>query len=346
MGEFMETWLVGSLGVLGVGLLAAHTWLVTHVAGQQGRMLTRVDAVETRLAAASSAAGSSSGAASDGPLPAPPFRLPGLDGADFGLDDLLAHGRPLVLLFADPGGGPGAELLPEVGRWQRDHAGSVTMALIAPITATSERSGLEQTGIQPVLFQTGFVVSRDYGVRFAPAAVMIRPSGALVSDPVYGAPAIRELLRRLATAAADAAAVREARAGSPGPAVGDPAPPARLPDPAGQDIDISDVHGEATLLLFWNPQCGYCQHLTDDLRTWEANSPLEAPRLLLVSRGTAEENAELGLVSPIVFDGEFVASNAYGVRGTPSAVLIEADGRVASEMARGIREVRTLIGLE
>jgi thiol-disulfide isomerase/thioredoxin len=126
--------------------------------------------------------------------------------------------------------------------------------------------------------------------------------------------------------------------------VGDPAPAVQLTDLAGHAVDLTRSLGTATLVLFWSPNCGYCQRMLPELTAWEANRPPDAPQLLVVSSGTVEENQGLGLRAPILLDPGFVAGQAFGARGTPSAVLINADGRVASQVVVGAPSVLALAG--
>jgi thiol-disulfide isomerase/thioredoxin len=64
--------------------------------------------------------------------------------------------------------------------------------------------------------------------------------------------------------------------------VGESAPEFELSDLEGQSVSLQDFKGEHTLLLFWSPDCGFCQQLLPDLKQWEANRPKGAPRLLAV----------------------------------------------------------------
>jgi hypothetical protein len=80
-----------------------------------------------------------------------------------------------------------------------------------------------------------------------------------------------------------------------------------------------------------------------DIKEWEAAPPEGAPRLLVVSDDTVEENKAIGLSSPVVLDNTDAVWDAYDVSGTPSAVLVDADGRIASRMAVGSEEVLELI---
>ena len=81
-----------------------------------------------------------------------------------------------------------------------------------------------------------------------------------------------------------------------------------------------------------------------DLQRWEAGRTQEAPQLLVVSTGTPEANQALGLASSVLLDTGFNTGTAFGASGTPSAVLIDKDGRIASELAVGAPGVLALAG--
>jgi peroxiredoxin len=117
--------------------------------------------------------------------------------------------------------------------------------------------------------------------------------------------------------------------------VGEEAPEVKLSDLEGNTVELADFRGEETLVLFWNPGCGFCQQMLPDLKEWEAGAPEDAPRLLVVSAGSEEANREMGLTSPVLLDQQFATGQAFGASGTPSAVLVDAEGKVASEVAVG-----------
>jgi thiol-disulfide isomerase/thioredoxin len=124
--------------------------------------------------------------------------------------------------------------------------------------------------------------------------------------------------------------------------VGAPAPALDLPDVEGRRIRLSDLRGAPTLVLFWNPGCGFCERMLPDLKAWETAPPPGAPRLLVVSAGSAEANRAMGLRAPVVLDEAFAAGHRFGVGGTPSAVLVDADGRIAAPAAVGAAAVLAL----
>jgi peroxiredoxin len=61
--------------------------------------------------------------------------------------------------------------------------------------------------------------------------------------------------------------------------------------------------------------------------------------MLFVSAGTQEANEAMGLNSPLVLDQQFSVGRAFGAHGTPSAVLIDEKGKIASEVVAGAPSV-------
>jgi len=119
-----------------------------------------------------------------------------------------------------------------------------------------------------------------------------------------------------------------------------------MPLPALDSATVNLVEGGAgdTVLLFWNPGCGFCQRMVEDVKTWEAHRPPDAPRLVLVSAGTSEATRAHGFASTVLLDDGQGVGRRFGAHGTPSAVRIGADGRVASPVAVGKDAVLRLLG--
>ena len=96
-------------------------------------------------------------------------------------------------------------------------------------------------------------------------------------------------------------------------------------------------------MVFWNPGCGFCQQMLPDLKEWEARAPENSPRLLLVSAGSEAANRQMGFASPVVLlDQQFAVGRAFGASGTPSGILVDAEGKVASEVAVGAQALLEL----
>lgn len=188
------------------------------------------------------------------------------------------------------------------------------------------------------LLQQDREVAQAYQADGTPTAVIVRADGAIGSPLALGAEAIAALVARTVGTPAPTA-----HANGYGAVPAQPvAPPIGAPVPTLTLPDLADFRGRPTLLLLWNPGCGFCQRMLADLRAWEARPPQGAPQLLVVSSGTVEANRAQGLHAPVVLDQGSSVGRTFGATGTPMAVLIDAQGRVASEVAAGAPAVLAL----
>jgi len=323
---------------------------------QNGRLLVRIEAMERYLNSedtsgfpAETLLGPSQGLPVG--TPAPEFSLEGVRGETLTLDALRAAGKPVLLMFMDPKCGPCNALLPEVGRWQREHAAALTVAVVSRGDAEANRAKANEHHIAPLLLQHQDEVSDLYKANATPSAVLVRTDGTIGSPLAAGSDAIEALIAH-STGAAPALPVVGANGHQHGPVppapsalrVGEPAPPLRLPDLDGETRDLADFRGSRALLLFWNPGCGFCQRMLPDLQRWEGSAGADALRLLVISTGSVQANRAQRLRAPVLLDQGFSAGRAFGVAGTPSAVLLDAEGRVASEVGVGAPGVWALVG--
>ncbi len=119
----------------------------------------------------------------------------------------------------------------------------------------------------------------------------------------------------------------------------------QVEDLDGADVPLREaIEGDAHLLLFWSPTCGYCVDMLDAVRGLEART--DVPELLLIASGGADANRDQGLRSRTLIDASFQRSGpAFGVDGTPSALRVDAAGRIVSQLAVGAVEVLALVGV-
>src|SRR5215208_3436886 len=371
LGGLSTAQLLGILGVvLVLGLLAGQWTFLVHLLRQNGRLLMRLEAVEARLASGDPVAPSTNGTAQPSPPPAglavgqeaPHFSLKGLHGETLTLDALRSSGKPVMAIFTDPGCGPCNALLPEVGRWQEEHAYKLTLSLISRGEVEENKTKTQEHALKNVLLQNNWEVSESYEVRGTPSAVLISADGKIASPVAGGAEGIRGLLsyavgerpqlpmqpHQHQTEGQPCPNCGKVHAGAPTmPAarqIGEPAPEVKLADLEGTTVELKDFRGQQTLVLFWNPGCGFCQQMLPEIKQWEENRPEGAPKLLFVSAGTEEANRDMKLSSKVVLDQQFAAGRAFGASGTPSAVLVDAEGRIASEVAVGAPAVLGLAG--
>jgi peroxiredoxin len=344
--------------VFGLAYSGGTLWLLVQIVRQQGRLLLRVDALEAQLAGligvpASGPAAGSIPAYAGLPMEsvAPTFQLPDLDGGILTLGALCGIGKPVVLIFVDPGCGPCSALLPDLGRWQREHAGQLTVAVISRGTADENRALCTEHGLTRVLLQHDREVAEAYQAYATPSAVLIRPDGTVGSPLAQGPDECRALvcdvLNRPKFSTLPMLDGTSGHELASAPAfvplkLGEPAPPIQLPDLGGRRVSLAEFRGTKTVVVFWNPDCGFCQQMLPDLRNWEGNPPKGAPKLLVVSTGSVEANRAQGLKSPVVLDQAFAVGSAFGAMGTPSAVLVDAKGTIASDVVLGASAVLML----
>jgi thiol-disulfide isomerase/thioredoxin len=188
-----------------------------------------------------------------------------------------------------------------------------------------------------VLIDDELSVYNGYQANGTPSAVLVSPDGEVASWVASGSDWVERLVSR-AVAGEDEPLEDE------GLPVGTPVPDLALHDLEGRRVGLAELGGTDLAVLFWNPDCGFCRSMHDDLLAWEADPPAGGPALVVVSAGDAEAIAEEGFRSRVFVDSEFEVGNAFGAGGTPMAVLIDADGNVASPLAAGPDLVLALLG--
>jgi thiol-disulfide isomerase/thioredoxin len=320
--------LIGT-GVL--GLLSVEGWLLVHLLRQNGRLLLRMEALEGRLASGPDQ--NWPGQQPSGLLPgapAPAFDLVSVRGERHTLDALRGAGKPIILIFSDPNCEACTALLPEIGRWQHDYANALSIVLIIRGGRVSKGAKIATSDLTEILLQQDSEVARDYLVSVTPSAVVVYPDGKIGSPLIEGADGIRATVAHMLKLTPRV------------PALNTPAPALKLPDLMGKMIDLVEFRGRPTLVLFWNPNCGFCQRMLPDLKAWEAHLPEEASKLVIVSTGSVEANYAMGIRSPVVLDQAFMVGRAFGATGTPTAVLVDALGNIASNIATGAQAVMEL----
>ncbi|HWE63015.1 MAG TPA: MauE/DoxX family redox-associated membrane protein [Chloroflexota bacterium] len=181
-------------------LLAGGGWVLLTLWHRYAQLEGRLDLLEEQLAASSSPAAPS--AARSLTLetglaigaPAPTFSLIALSGQTLTLEQLCAPGLPVVLFFTDPGCGPCNALLPAIGAWQQQHAGTLTCAVISRGTPEANRARSAEHGVSRVLLQQDREVAEAYQCSGTPSAVLITPDGTIGSPVALGSGAIRTLV--------------------------------------------------------------------------------------------------------------------------------------------------------
>jgi peroxiredoxin len=126
---------------------------------------------------------------------------------------------------------------------------------------------------------------------------------------------------------------------------GTPAPMFRLPQIDGGELNLKEYHGRRTLLVFSDPDCGPCDRLAPQLE--ELHRTRSDFSILMVSRRDEEANRNkiesLGLTFPVVLQKNWEISKLYGMFATPIAYLINEQGIIVSDVAKGVDPILALV---
>jgi Methylamine utilisation protein MauE len=128
---------------------------------------------------------------------------------------------------------------------------------------------------------------------------------------------------------------------------GEPVPAVALGDLEGHQVALRDViaGGGETLLFFTDPRCGACDRLLPEIGRRQRDTAAD-PRVVMLSLGDPELNrikaAEHG-IGPVLLHEGFDLPRSLGIAGLPGAVLVDGDGRVASDPAVGAESVSALL---
>jgi peroxiredoxin len=288
--------------------------------------------------------------------PAPDFELPDLAGAPKRLAD--SRGRPLLLLFFNPGCGFCTRMAPDLAALAVDGANGAPLPLVITTGEAEEnRKLVAEHGIRgPVLLQEGMAVGAQYQCNGTPMGYLIDAQGRIASELAIGGPALLALASAgspTPTAPTPNAPsgplggkreLSESKLQRDGLSAGTPAPDFRLPLLHGGELSLAEYRGRKVLLVFSDPHCGPCDQLAPPLERLARRTP--GLQVLMVSRGEPEANrakaAQHGLTFPIVLQKQWEISREYGKFATPIGYLIDEEGIIAREVTVGVEPILAL----
>ncbi len=337
--------------VVGVAFVVVLVLVGWKLLVKYGELLLRLDNLEAAFQA-------SAGAVEPVLMAAPDFHLPGLFGETMTLAALRARNLPVILLFTDPHCGPCGALIPEITSWQQSNR-AFTLAVISRGSARGNLDKFATTGIENVLLQRDDEVASAYGIQGTPSAIAVAADGTMASSAARGSDAIRRLVatqggfQRVPIEMVAQANGHGNGSGNNGNgshatlatvpvSIGDVAPAVELPDLQGRQINLK-VSRE-TVLVFWNPDCGYCIQLLPQFREWEKQRVDDDVEVVIITTGSLEANNRLGFTSTVLLDESFSVGPQFGANGTPIAVSIDANGLITSDLATGGPAVLALMG--
>jgi peroxiredoxin len=145
-----------------------------------------------------------------------------------------------------------------------------------------------------------------------------------------------------------ARAQRMATSAAPGIPIGSRAPKFSLPDLRGDMVSLDSLlaRGRPLLMVFVSPGCEQCVELLPKLARWQS-SLSDRLTLVMMSTGSVKRNRpifeeEYGM-SDVLLQEFMEVSDAFRIRGTPSAVVITPDGIVATNPAETVFGIEPLL---
>lgn len=128
---------------------------------------------------------------------------------------------------------------------------------------------------------------------------------------------------------------------------GTAAPSIELPMLDGGSVTLDQFRGRRLLLVFFDPQCGFCQQMAPQVAEMQRQGTSGLPALLFVSTGDSETNRRLFAEHRIdavvgLQQQQREVLTRYQATGTPTGYLIDEHGAIASDLAVGARALLAL----
>lgn len=336
------------IGLATVGLLGAVVFYLKKISEQQTQIMRRIEILEvTALDGGKEVVREDVAAPTTGlPIgaPAPDFVLPDVNNKQTSFENLLMQAKPMLFFFVSPTCKPCGALLPETERWQTELKGKLNFIFVSSGTVKENLDKFAGATLKQVLLQKDREVALQFGVEWTPAAVLVNTDGAIASRAAVGDKAIRDLFDSIREQIDTANPLLIGDKTNLNERLGEDAPEFFENDLDEKLIASADLRGKKTLATYWSATCPYCIQMLDDLRNWESNRNAGEPELLLLSSGESDAHRQMNLRAPIILDDTHKIAEKLGMTGTPSAVVIDENGKIASEVVVGADRIWTLLG--
>ncbi|MFA5160703.1 MAG: TlpA disulfide reductase family protein [Elusimicrobiales bacterium] len=112
------------------------------------------------------------------------------------------------------------------------------------------------------------------------------------------------------------------------------APDFALNSPRGASLHLQAAEaGGPVLVVFWSVYCGACRYMVPLLNALQDKYGGKGLSVIAVSiadpaADVAEYGSRNGLKYPLALDGDGAVARLYGVRGTPTSILVDKDGTI------------------
>lgn len=352
--------------------LAFITWTLLQTMQQSGRLMARLDKLESRPASSAPIAAASEipefAELEDEPIgnglavvaasppvytglpvgaDAPAFDLPDLSGKRHTLDEW--RGKRVLIVFFSPHCGFCTMIAPDIAAVSPDGADGLPVPIIVTNGSVADnRDWIEEYGVRcTVLRQEGMTVANRYQATGTPMGYLIDEEGRIASEMAVGGPPIVDLLIP-AGANGKGKATRplsESQIPRDGLAAGTQAPDFELPRIGGAAVTLADYRGRKVALIFTDPQCGPCLELAPKIEQFHRKNP--GFDVVMISRGDPAANRakvkEHRLTMPVALQKRWEVSKKYAMFATPIAYLVDENGIIAEDLAMGPEAILEMV---
>lgn len=337
------------LGIALVILLLAVVFFLKRIAEQQNQIMRRIELMELVARDGGTVERDNIGHPHEGlPIGAvfPEFELSDPSGEIISLSNIRSDNKPVLFLFVSPSCNPCKALVPEFETWQSELGDKLKFVFISTGKAAENLEKFGGNAAKTILLQKQRELADQVDAKWTPTAILVDANGRLASHATAGDTAIRELVEQIKTEdlAQEFKYFTNGNSHSHGNKIGRRIPEFSAIDITGREINTDYFRGKKTLVAFWSLTCPHCTTMLEDLKKWETQRGTDDPELVVFSDGDKEELDEYQLRSPVVQDIGHKTSAGFGMFGTPSAVLVNEDGKIMTETATGAPNIWSLIG--
>ncbi len=338
------------VGIAVISLLVAVVFFLKKISDQQTEIIRRIELLEVVSQHEGSVERESVTHPHDG-LPIgghfPDFELYDVNANLISSEAIKAQHLPTLFFFVSPTCNPCKAMLPDIDGWRKELLGKVNFLFLSTGKAQENIDKFGNDPLRPVLLQSEREVADAVKAQWTPTAVLMDANGRVASHAAAGDAAIRKLVDQIKNEDLDREFTYFAHDHDHGHAhnkIGETVPEFSLSDINGEVIDSTYFKGKQTLVAFWSLTCPFCTSMMEELKTWNKTKGKDSPDLILFSEGDKVAHQEFGLDSPIILDEGYKTASSFGMFGTPSAVLVNEDGKIVSETAVGAANIWSLVG--
>ncbi|MFT3745562.1 MAG: redoxin domain-containing protein [Pyrinomonadaceae bacterium] len=336
------------IGIAVIGLLAAVVYFLKKISEQQVQIMRRIELMELVSQEGGEVAREEITHPHEG-LPIgglfPDFELLDVNANTVSLASMTSVGTPTLFFFVSPTCNPCKALLPEIDQWRKELMGKVNFVFISNGKAQDNIDKFGNDPMRPILLQKQRELADGVKAQWTPTVILMDANGRVASHPTAGDTAIRSLISQLKDEDLERDYTYFARVHDHAHnKIGESVPDFSIQDIKGKVIDSDYFKGKQTLVTFWSTTCQFCSSMMDELKEWDKTKGKDAPDLVLFSEGDKETHEKFQLSSPVILEEGYKTAAGFGMFGTPSAVLVNEEGKIISETAVGAANIWSLVG--